>query len=80
MAGSRVKGSTITQTRRIRSRISFKFPATIYADQHGFYFLGCHPERSEGPMHLDSRGTMHGSFAALRMTRDLQRNRIESSV
>src|SRR5271157_6652068 len=30
--------------------------------------LGCHPERSEGPMHFACASRMHRSFASLRMT------------
>ena len=30
--------------------------------------LGCHPERSEGPLHFSRASRMQGSFASLRMT------------
>jgi len=30
--------------------------------------LGCHPERSEGPLHFSCASRMHGSFASIRMT------------
>ena len=60
------KGFTIIRTRQIPSRISCKFRAT---DLRGSTLeFCCHPERSEGPMHLDAASEMHRSFAALRMT------------